>query len=223
MAALIKLSYEIASGAQVSFQDDTQVNPSASGVSGRISMRGILREYMLSVNPKQSKQIVQSVMALRGMRYPFAVRDYADNYQLEDEEIPHGSTVGVASTVALLGRTWSPDVFVDTETGEEDSGSLSVFERILIPDTEEREFVVKVNGGIPSPASWTFSDFGRINIPGLIDADTVTVTGDYLMAVCYVDAPSTTVITKGNNEIIHRFSDMRFRQIFETELVKLTS
>ncbi len=217
MVALIKLSYEIASGAQVSFQDDTQVNPSSSAVSGRISMRPVLREYMLSVNPKQSKQIVHSVMALRGMRYAFAMRDYADNYQLEDEELPH------TGTVALLGRTWQPEIFVDTETGEEDTGSLSVFERILIPDTAERDFVVKVNGSIPSPASWTFSDFGQINIPGLVDGDEVTVTGDYLTAVAYVDAPSTTVITNSNGETIHRFSDMRFRQIPENELIKLTS
>lgn len=214
MVALIKLSYEIASGMQVSYPDDTAVNPSQSGIAGRVSMRPVLNEYMLTVNPTQSRQIVHAVRSLRGARYAFAIRDYADNYQLEDEEIPH------TGEVALLGRTWLPDVFVDTETGEDASGSLSVFGRILIPDTKQRELVVKVNG---AETACTISDFGKINITGLTDEDTVTVTCDYLIAVCFVDAPSTTVITKGDGEVIHRFSDMRLRQIFENELIKLTS
>src|SRR6266403_3918048 len=144
MAVLVKLSYEIASGAQVSYPDDTAVNPSESGISGRISMRSILREYMLSVNPSQSDQIVHSVMALRGARYAFVLRDYAANYQLTNEVIPH------TGTVARRGKTWTPTLAVNTSTGAETSGTLSVFERILIPDIKERAFVVKVNG---SPAS----------------------------------------------------------------------
>lgn len=217
MVALVKLSYEIASGAQISYPDDTAVNPSESGISGRLSMRPILREYMLSVSPAQSDQIVHSVMALKGGRYAFVLRDYANNYQLTDEVLPH------TGTVALLGRTWAPTLAVDTSTGLETSGTLSVFERILIPDAKDRAFVVKVNGSVPSPDGHTFSDFGRINIPGLVDGDTVTVTGDYMVPVCFVDAPSTTVITSSGGVTLHRFSDMRFRQIFETELVNLTS
>lgn len=214
MAALVKLSYEIASGAQVSFADDTAVNPSEAGISGRLSMRPILREYMLSVNPDQSDQIVHSVMALRGARYAFVLRDYASNYQLTDEEIPH------TGTVALLGRTWKPTTSVDTTTGAETTGTLSVFERILVPDTAQTSFVVKKNG---SSVSYTFSDFGKVNISGLVDGDAVTVTGQYLVPVCFVDAPSTTVITNSNGTTLHRFSDMRLRQIFENELIALTS
>lgn len=214
MAALIKLSYEIVSGASVSYIDDTAVNPSESGIAGRISMRGIQREYMLSVSPAQSDQIVHSVMALRGQRYAFAMRDYANNYQLTDEVLPH------TGTVALLGRTWKPTASVNTATGSTTTTTLSVFERILIPDAAQTSFVVKKNG---SPVSYTISDFGRINISGLVDGDTVTVTGQYLMAVAYVDAPSTTIITNSNGTTIHRFADMRFRQIFETELVALTA
>lgn len=217
MVALIKLSYEIASGAQVSYDFDVAVNPSEGDIAGRIAMREVKREYMLSVNPAQSAQIVHSVMALKGARYAFVMRDYADNYQLTDEVLPH------TGTVALLGKTWKPTTFVDTTTGSEVSGSLSVFERILIPDTAETSFAVKVNGSIPSPADWTFSDFGEINIPGLVDGDTVTVTGQYLIPVCYVDAPSTTIITNSNGQTLHRFSDMRLRQIFENELINLTS
>jgi hypothetical protein len=217
VVALIKLSYEIASGAQVSYTDDTSINTSDGAISGRISPHPVVREYMLSVNPAQSGQIVHSVMALRGKRYAFVLRDYADNYQLTNEVLPH------TGTVALLGKTWKPTTFVDTDTGGETTGSLSVFERILIPDTKDRPFVVKVNGSVPSPDSHTFSDFGRINIPGLTSGDTVTVTGDYLTAVTYVDDPSTTIITNGNGQTLHRFSDMRLRQIFENELVKLTA
>jgi len=217
MVALVKLSYEIASGAQVSYDFDVAVNPSEGDIAGRIAFRPVKREYMLSVNPAQSDQIVHSVMALRGARYTFVLRDYAANYQLTNEVIPH------TGTVALIGRTWAPSLAIDTSSGLETSGSLSVFERILVPDTKQTPFVVKVNGSIPSPASWTFSDFGKINIPGLVDGDTVTVTGQYLMPVCFVDAPSTTIITNSNGTTIHRFSDMRLRQIFENELIKLAA
>ncbi len=200
---LVRLSYEIASGANVSYVDDTSINPSEGGVSGRIEQHGVQREYMLSVSPKQSREMVHTTMVLRRRR-PLALRDYADNYILEDEEIPH------TGTTALIGRTWAPS-----------TGSYSEFERILYIDQEETPFVVKVNGGIPSPASWTLEDFGKIEIPGLDDEDVVTVSGHYMIVVCFVDSPSTSIITNGNGETIHRFSDMRFRQVFEAELEKL--
>lgn len=209
MTALTTLSYEIASGAQVSYDFDVAVNPSEAGIAGRIAMRPVLREYMLSVNLTKSREMVNIIMALRGGRYPLALRDYADNYQLADEVIPH------TGTVALIGKTWAPA-----------TGSLSVFERILVVDTQETPFIVKVNGSSISdlsPAAYSFSDFGQINIPGLVDGDTVTVTGEYMVPVCIVDAPSTTIITNSNGSTIHRFSDVRFRQIFEAELIKLTS
>ena len=214
MVALVKLTNEIVSGAQVTYDFDVQVNPSESDIAGRIVMRPMKREYMLSVNPAQSAQIVHSIMALNGAAYALALRDYADNYQIEDELLPH------TGTVALLGRTWKPSLAVDTETGDETTGTLSGFERILIPDTKNRPFVVTVNG---TPSAWTISNFGRINISGLTDGDAVRATGDYLMAVCAVDAPSTSIITNSNGATIHRFADIRFRQIFENELVELTA
>ncbi len=204
--ALTRLSYEIAAGAQVSYDFDVAVNPSESGISGRIAMREIQREYMLSVAPSQSLEMVKIIMALNGGRKPLALRDYADNYQLTDEVITH------TGTVALIGRTWAPA-----------TGGLSVYERILYPDTTERAFVVKVNGATNSPDTHTLADFGQINIPGLVDGDVVTVTGDYLIPVCIVDAPSTTIITSSSGVTLHRFSDIRMRQIFETELAALTA
>lgn len=216
MTDITKLSYEIASGAQVSYDFDVAVNPSESGVAGRFAMRQILREYMLTVNPAKSRDMVHTIMSLNGGRRAVAIRDYADNYRLDNEVIPH------TGTLALLGRTWLAPGAVQND-GDATTGSLSVFERILLPDATERPFVVKVNGAVPSPANYTFSDFGRITIPGLVDADTVTVTGDYLVAVCIVDAPSTTVITNSSGTTLHRFSDIRLRQIFEAELVKLTA
>lgn len=213
MTSITKLSYEIASGAQVSYDFDVAINPSESGIAGRIAMRGIQREFMLTVNPKLSRDVVHLTMAMNGARKPFAVRDYADNYQLEDEEIPH------TGTLALLGRTWMAEEEV-SNAGVSGSGTESVFERILLPDATERSFVVSVNG---TPVSPTFSDFGRMTIAGLTDGDTVTVTGDYLVPVCFVDAPSTTIITNSNGATIHRFSDMRLRQIFEAELIGLTA
>ncbi len=95
----------------------------------------------------------------------------------------------------------------------------------MIPDTTERAFVVKKNGvsiSGASPAAYSISDTGEIDISGLTDGDVVTVTGDYLIPVCIVDAPSTTIITSvGGN--LHRFSDIRLEQIFEAELIALTA
>ncbi len=201
---LSKLSYDIASGAQVSYNFDVARNPSESGISGRIAMRPIKREYMLSVGLNRSQEMVKIIMAMRGGRYPFALRDYADNYQLTDEVIPH------TSGVALLGRTWAP------ATGS----GISVFERILVPDTTETSFVIKKNG---SPASYTFSNFGQATVSGLSDGDTCTATGQYMVPVCIMDAPSTTIITNSNGATLHRFSDIRLEQIFENELIALTA
>lgn len=207
--SLTRLSYEIASGAQVSYEFDVARNPSESGITGRIALRPIKRNYMLSVAPSQSDEMVEIIMALYGARYPLVLRDYANNYQLTDEVIPH------TGTVATIGRTWAPA-----------TGTLSVFERILYPDTQETAFVVKVNGSSISglsPAAYSFSDFGKINIPALTGGDVVTVTGQYLVPVCVVDAPSTTIITNSNGVTLHRFSDIRLEQIFENELTALTA
>jgi hypothetical protein len=207
--ALTRLSYEIASGAQVEYDFDVARNPSESGIVGRLAMRPIKRNYMLSVNPTQSDEMVEIIMALRGARYPLALRDYANNYQLTDEVITH------SGTVATIGRTWAPA-----------TGTHSVYERILYPDTQETSFVVKKNGvtvsGL-SPAAITFTDFGKITFSSLSDGDVVTVTGQYLIPVCIVDAPSTTIITNHNGSTLHRFSDIRFEQIFENELIALTA
>jgi hypothetical protein len=54
MANLIRLSNEIVSGAQVTFVSDVARNPSEGRISGRIAMRPVIREYMLSVAPSQS-------------------------------------------------------------------------------------------------------------------------------------------------------------------------
>lgn len=209
MTDLVRLTYDIVSGAQVSYTFDVARNPSEGGISGRIAMRPIIREYMLSVGLSQSDEVVNIIMATRGARYPLALRDYANNYQLTDEEIPH------TGEVALIGRTWAPA-----------TGTLSVFERILVIDTQETPFVVKVNdvsiSGM-SPAAYSFSDFGKINIPGLVADDVVTVTGQYMVTVCIVDAPSTSIITSTSGSSLHKFSDIRLEQIFENELVRLLS
>lgn len=204
--ALTHLSYEIASGAQVSYEFDVARNPSESGITGRIAMRDIKRNYMLTVSPSQSDEMVHIIMACIGARYPLALRDYANNYTLTNEVLPH------TGTLALLGRTWAPA-----------TGSLTKFERILYPDTTETAFTINVNGTplSNSPATYTIADFGRITIPGLTGGDVVTVSGQYMIPVCIVDAPSTTIITKSSPSSIHRFSDIRLEQIYETELLAL--
>lgn len=204
MADLIRLSNDLVSGALVSFVHDVVRNPSEGRISGRIALRPVVREYMLSVAPKHSDELVHIVMATRGARYPIALRDYANNYILDDEEIEH------EDEMATIGRTWEPA-----------TGNLSVYERILLIDQSETPFVVKVNGAVPSPANWTFEDYGKINIPGLVDDDVVTVSGHYLIPVCIIDQPTTSIITNSNGSTLHRFSDIRLEQIFEAELEAL--
>jgi hypothetical protein len=208
LTVLPRISNEIASGAQVSYTFDVAKNTSEGGISGRIAMRPIVRNYMISPDFGQSNEMVKMVMATRGARYPMVIRDYANNYQLTDETITH------SGTTATIGRTWAPS-----------TGSLSVYERILYVDQTEQTFTVKVNG-TPlslSPAGFTLGDFGRITIPGLVDGDTVTVSGQYCVPVCFVDTPTTTIVLSRSGSTLHQFSDIRLEQIFETELTNLTS
>lgn len=202
MAELIRLSNSIVSGAQVLYAPNVTRNPSEAGVSGRIALAPIKREYTLTISSKESDEMVAIIMALRGTRYPLTLRDYV-NYILEDEEIPH------TGEIATIGKTWAP------ATGDMPE---PYFERILVIDQSETPFVVEVNGEAPSP--YSFEDYGKINIPGLIDDDVVTVSGHYLMAVCLMDAPSTNII-KNKGGLLHKFADMRFEQIFEPELERL--
>lgn len=203
---LVRLPYDIVSGAQVSFTHDVTVNPSEAGIAGRIAYRPIKREFMLSVGPTKSDELMSIVMTM-GQRYPFAIRDYT-SYILDDEEITY------TGTTAFIGKTWAPA-----------TGNLSVFERILYVDQEETPFVVKVNGVTlnTSPAEYTLTDFGRIEIPTLVEspAMTVTVSGHYMVPVCIVDAPATSIITNSSGQTLHRFSDIRLEQIYEAELEKL--
>jgi len=54
------------------------------------------------------------------------MRDYS-NYQLTNEVLTH------SGGVAKLGKTWAPA-----------TGSLSLYERILVPDTSETPLVINV-------------------------------------------------------------------------------
>ena len=197
---LPKIPYSIAVGAQASFGFDVSKNTGESGVSSRKAMRPILRNYMLTVNPADSDDIMKLVMVVLGSRYPFLMRDYHNNYRLQDEVLPH------TADGATLGRTW---VY----------GPMSIFERILFIDEAERAFVVKVNG---LQVSYVVSDFGLLAISGgLVDSDVVTVTGDYLVPVCFIDAPSSSAIVNANGVTLHKFSDLRLEQIFEAEVRRL--
>lgn len=210
--SLTLLPKSISASAQVTFTFDVAKNTSESGVSGRKAMRPVIRNYMATVSPEDSAEMQAIIMATFGARYPFAMRDYS-NYQLTDEVLTH------SSGVAKLGKTWAPA-----------TGSLSVYERILVPDTSETPLVIKVAG---SPIAYTVADFGLIS-GSFSDGDTVTATGQFLTPVCMVDQPSATMytshapllITTGVpvvNTTTYQFADMHLEQIFENELIALTS
>jgi hypothetical protein len=200
--SLTLLPASISASAQVSFTFDVAKNTSESGVSGRKAMRPVIRNYMATVSPEDSDEMQAIIMATLGARYPFALCDYS-NRKITNEIQQH------SGTIVSLGKTWEPA-----------TGTLSIYERILVPDLTE-PFTVNVNG---SPTLYySFEDFGKIDVADLTDEDTVEVTCNFLTPVCMVDTPSATMYANQNGVTLYQFSDMHFEQIFEKELITLTS
>jgi hypothetical protein len=209
--ALPKIPNSIAVNATVTFTGDTSVVSSEAGVSGRKSMRPVLREFMVTVNPSESLEVQKIAMASRVQRRPFSVRDYTA-FSFADEILTHDGTT------AEMRRLWAPS-----------AGPFSEYERILIPDESEVTTVVKVNGTPLLRTDWDFADFGKIVLDTPITpsdgltGDILTVSGEYLQPVCFVDNPSATILRGPSSRILYQFSDLRLRQIFEAELIALTA
>lgn len=191
----------IAANATVTYVADTAKNTSESGVSGRKLMRPLLRNYVITVSPDYADEM-QAIVMTAGTRYPIAMRDPAANKIVNEEAL-----IALGGATATVGKTWSPS-----------TGNLSVFERVLVFDGS---VLIKINGTAATSGAAVVGDYGVITLsPALTPGtDSVTVSANYLMAVCMLDSPSANAFGPGQ----YQFHDMRLEQIFAAELIRLTS
>lgn len=199
-------------GALVTPTFDTAKNPSEGGISGRKSMRDeVIRNYMLGILQGAPAIEFQEVLfSMLGERYPFAVKDWANNYKVANE--PLAWTAGVSTTTAPLIRKFTPS-----------TGSLSFTERVLVPDTTDVPLTVKYNGNaLPhGGVSFTVSQPGIIVVDTVLSGmDTLTWSGEYLIAV-FVDGDASYEIVDGldsTGDILFEFKSVRLKQCLEAEL-----
>jgi hypothetical protein len=200
---IIELPDSIGAGAQITFADGTTTSVSEGGNANRKLLRGIKRQYTCSIRPEDAMEMQKIIMAIRGKRYPLALKD-PWGYQFDEDLLDID-----ADGNALLGRRWIPA-----------TGDLDYFQRIMIPDGA---LTFELNG---VPATPTVDDYGvcTFGSPLVSGSDQPRVmTGDYLTAVCLLDNASATAITTLSGELISQFSDLRFEELFEAELRALTA
>lgn len=198
---------ELSTGMAVDIVFATAVNEAESGVSGRKSTRTIpLRVYTVTINPDGAEDVQSIILANLGARYPLAIKDWANNYQLTAE--PQDYTFTTDTTVANLQRTFTPA-----------TGSRTFSQRVLIlnPDVTLQIFV---NGSpLTSGVTWSITDPGILVIDQLLTSgDILTVTGEYLIPVVFVDDALTMDVHLSG---MFSISQMRLREIPEQELIDL--
>lgn len=199
----------LAAQATVDVTFDTAVNPSEGAISSRKSMRDpAIRIYTIAVDPAQASEMNAIMLAVRGARWPIAIRDYNDNYQLTAE--PQTWTAETDGGVINLSREFTPL-----------TGSRTYSQRVLIIDERDESFQVFVNGSAAvSPNSWALTDPGILTVQGLVSGDVVTVTGQYLVPCVFSgDKMTATIHTPETIEI----SNLTLTEILETELTSLTA
>lgn len=178
-----------------------------SGVSARKSVRDFpQRIYTMTVNPDDVKEVIACILALRGARWPLAIRDWAANYTLTNE----AQTFENDLTIKLV-KKFQPV-----------TGSRSYNQRVLILDESEVAFSVKVDGSplATSPPGWTITDPGILTIPGMTGSEAVTVSGQYLVPCVFVD--DTIPVTVHMDDLLS-IQNMRLEEIGEQELIALTT
>lgn len=190
----------------------TAVNEAESGVSGRKSQRTItLRTYTVTINPDGADETMAILLANLGARWPLAVKDYAGNYKLVDE--PQTYTFTTDTTVADLTKTFTPS-----------TGTRTYSQRVLILDPDVT-LSIKVNGApLTSGITWSITDPGILVIDTLLTSgDVLTVTGQYLIPVVFVDDAITmnTHFVKEDGTAFFSIDNMRLREIPEQELIDL--
>lgn len=204
------LPTDIAVGATVTFKFDTAKNTSEGGISGRKSFRSqVIRNYMLSIgNGDASEEFQRIVLSLLGQRYPLALRDLM-SFTMEDEELDW--TAHASTTTAPLRKLFEPA-----------TGDLFYYQRVLLLDGTP---TFKLNG-VALPGGVT----ATIVYPGIVSLNTVlgnspldvlTVSGNYFVPVCIVDDPASNIMR--GPDVLFAFESVRFEEILEAELIKLTT
>lgn len=188
----------------------TAVNESESGVSGRKSQRDIpLRTYTVTINPDDAEEVMAILLANKGARWPLCLRDWAGNYKLTAE--PQTYTLETDTTVANLTKTFTPS-----------TGTRTFSQRVLIIDESEITFQIFVNGSpLTSGVTWHITDPGILVIDQLLTSgDILTVTGEYLVPVVFVEDMLTMTVHVDN---MFSIESLRLREIPENELIALTA
>jgi hypothetical protein len=99
-------------------------------------------------------------------------------------------------------------------------GTRYLHQRVLLPDEQDVDVVIKVNGTPISRGSWTFDDFGIVNMPST--SGTVTWSGRAFVPVCFLDDTLSVTINvqqqDTSNYGVQSIQQVRFEEIFEEEL-----
>jgi len=198
---------QVSTEATVEIPFFTAASKSESGVSGRKTIRDFAqRIYTMTVNPDDVAEVIAIILATRGARWPVALRDWAANYSLTDEQQSFEADL----TINLAKRF------------EPTTGTRYYKQRVLILDESEVAFSVKVDGSplATSPPGWTITDPGILTIPGMTGSEIVTVTGQYLVPAVFVDDTIPVTIHMDN---LLSIQNMRLEEIGEEELIALTA
>src|SRR4051794_6114874 len=126
------IPYSVAAGAAVDVMAVTSVNPNVGGVSGRQAGRSPRRQFTCTIGPDYTPA-VRAIHYTHRRRWPVAIRDWGD-YFFEDEELVY--TVGDSSNVLAPLRRLIQSA----------PGTRYLHQRVLIPDENEVDVVLKVDG-----------------------------------------------------------------------------
>lgn len=212
---LARLPYDAAMGAEIVQIGSTSCNEGAGGITGRTSHRSqTLREFHFTVGPDYAVEVL-AIHDTHTSMYPFGIRDWRPGrYTITDEE-QTDVDIGDDVTTVSLSRLIRPA-----------NGLLTRTERILIPDEEEVEAIIKINDVALEREDWDFSDddliFGKAEIPNELypSGATCKASLNFLVAGCFVnDEQSTTVLAPN----VASLPDVVVREIFEEELIELVT
>jgi len=206
----------IGAEAEVDITFATAQTPSEGGVTQPKAQRIVpIRRYTCEIGPEDVAEVRAIYISHFGPRYPFALKDWDDNYSATNEILDYIEETGPI-TIAPLRRLIQPS-----------TGTRSFYQRVLVPDQRVTPLEVFLNG-IPIDAitglTW------QINFPGIIEIDgdigtgaTITWSGRYLVPVRFADDQLPIKLHTNDASTGRGIQEARFQEILEAELIALTS
>ncbi len=216
MVDIARIPNDAAAGAEIDDTFSTAVAESEGGISGRVSKRSQrIRVFNLTIGPDDAAE-VRAIHDTHRRRWPVAVRDWSrfpctDELQTYSVE---GSTV-----FGPLVRRITPETGTRFRTA-----------RILIPDEDETDIIISVEGTPLDRTDWVFGDLpGVAEIPVEFVAASpssleITATGHELCAACFTDDTLTIKVHKAESALegpTLSIPECRLREILEDELLAL--